>query len=470
MKIKTVLFALIPLLFSGCSLPMYVTTESSVPQPVADTYPEGVIETNYQVFYDQLGPYGNWVDYPDYGYVWHPNVDVDFKPYATNGHWLYSDQGWAWVSNYNWGWAPFHYGTWFYDDSYGWLWLPGHDWAPAWVTWGRSGDYYCWAPLAPNADADRWTPPQRSWNFVPSRHMTRPDLDHYVVNNDFTHHQRVTIINNISNVNNYNGNHRGGRGNDRDGNNTIPVGINNGRGGTDNRGNNNPPNNNGNYNNRGNDNGRNNNNPSPNNNGNNGRNNNAPNNNGNNNNRGNDNGRNTNNPPPNNNGNNGRNNNPPNNNPSNNGNNAGRNNNNPPNNNPNNNVQPVNRPNNPNAPSYDGNANNNKPNVPRPNAITVPDNNTGVSNRTGNNNGANNKQPANNGNYNRGPAVNQVENATNDRVPQRTIQATNRPGPPTVTNTTVTVFKPRVQAEKQNPNGQRPAPKQVQPFKPKAQQ
>src|SRR5579863_7565475 len=200
MTIKAVLFALIPLLFSGCSVPMYVTTQPAEPQPIADSYPEGVTETNYQVFYDQLGPYGNWVDYPDYGYVWHPNVDADFRPYATNGHWLYSDQGWTWVSSYNWGWAPFHYGTWFFDDNYGWLWVPGHDWAPAWVTWGRSGDYYCWAPLAPNADADRWTPPQRSWNFVPSKRITRPDLDKYVVDNDITVHQRVTIINNISNV------------------------------------------------------------------------------------------------------------------------------------------------------------------------------------------------------------------------------------------------------------------------------
>jgi len=431
MKIKTALFATIPLLFLGCSVPMYVTTQPAEPQPVVDTYPEGATETNYQVFYDQLGPYGNWVDSPDYGYVWHPNVDADFRPYATNGHWLYSDQGWTWVSNYNWGWAPFHYGTWFFDDNYGWLWVPGHDWAPAWVTWGRSGDYYCWAPLAPNADVDRWTPPQRSWNFAPSKRITRPDLDKYVVNNDFTSHQRVTIINNISNVDNYNGNRRG-NGGDNHGSNTISIGANtnNGRGGTDNnRGNNNPSNNNGNNYNRGNDNGRNNNNPPANNNGNN----NYPNNNGN----------------------------------------SGRNNNNPSNNNnPNNNAQPVNsRPNNPNAPGYNGNnANNNQPNTPRPaSSITVPDNNTGVNNRTGNNQTTNNNPPTNNGKYNRGPAVNQVENATNDRVPQRTIQEKNQPGPPTVTNTTVTVFKPRVQPDRQNPNGQRPAPKQVQPYKPKAQ-
>src|ERR1035437_7764539 len=80
---------------------------------------------NFQVFYDELSPYGQWIDYPDYGYVWLPNVDSDFRPYDTNGYWVYSDYGWTWVSNYSWGWAPFHYGNWFYDGSYGWLWEPG---------------------------------------------------------------------------------------------------------------------------------------------------------------------------------------------------------------------------------------------------------------------------------------------------------------------------------------------------------
>jgi hypothetical protein len=99
-------------------------------------------DVSYQTFYDNLSPYGQWIDYPNYGYVWSPSVGADFKPYATNGHWVYTDMGWTWASDYNWGWATFHYGRWFYDNSYGWLWVPGYDWAPAWVSWRSSNDYY----------------------------------------------------------------------------------------------------------------------------------------------------------------------------------------------------------------------------------------------------------------------------------------------------------------------------------------
>ena len=55
---------------------------------------------NFQVFYDDLSPYGTWVENADYGYVWIPNVDPGFRPYATNGHWVFTDEGWTWISNY----------------------------------------------------------------------------------------------------------------------------------------------------------------------------------------------------------------------------------------------------------------------------------------------------------------------------------------------------------------------------------
>ena len=107
-------------------------------------------DVSYQTFYDNLSPYGQWIDYPNYGYVWQPSVGSDFRPYGTNGHWVYTDMGWTWASDYSWGWATFHYGRWFYDNTYGWLWVPGYDWAPAWVSWRSSNDYYGWAPLMPN--------------------------------------------------------------------------------------------------------------------------------------------------------------------------------------------------------------------------------------------------------------------------------------------------------------------------------
>src|SRR4051812_35990640 len=48
---------------------------------------------SYQTFYDQLQPYGNWIDYPGYGYVWQPNAGSDFMPYQTNGNWVSTVDG-----------------------------------------------------------------------------------------------------------------------------------------------------------------------------------------------------------------------------------------------------------------------------------------------------------------------------------------------------------------------------------------
>ena len=104
---------------------------------------------SFQVFYDQLSPYGEWIDYSDYGYVWIPSVGLDFEPYSSAGYWVMTDYGWTWVSEYRWGWAPFHYGRWDFDNRLGWFWIPGNEWGPAWVTWRRANGYYGWAPLRP---------------------------------------------------------------------------------------------------------------------------------------------------------------------------------------------------------------------------------------------------------------------------------------------------------------------------------
>ncbi len=172
------------------------------PPPPPPPSPAPVQEATYQVFYDELSPYGRWIDYPGYGYVWAPNAEPDFQPYSSNGHWVYSDEGWTWVSNYQWGWAAFHYGRWFFEEGYGWLWLPGREWAPAWVTWGQSGNYYGWAPLAPRVELnERYTPPPHYWTFVPQEHITKLNVHDYVINrtNNVTIVKNVTIINNITN-------------------------------------------------------------------------------------------------------------------------------------------------------------------------------------------------------------------------------------------------------------------------------
>lgn len=65
---------------------------------------------SYQVFYDQLSPYGQWVDFPSYGYVWLPDAGSDFFPYSSRGYWIMTEYCWTWLSDYNWGWAPGYYG------------------------------------------------------------------------------------------------------------------------------------------------------------------------------------------------------------------------------------------------------------------------------------------------------------------------------------------------------------------------
>ncbi len=159
-------------------------------------------EITYQQFYDGLSPYGNWVNYGSYGYAWTPN-DQGFRPYSSNGHWVYTSYGWTWASDYNWGWAPFHYGRWVYDNGYGWMWLPGYEWAPAWVSWRAGGDYYGWAPLGPGMNGEGYYGsqiPNNYWTFVPGQYITSPRINNYYVNNQ----QSVTMINNTTVINNTN--------------------------------------------------------------------------------------------------------------------------------------------------------------------------------------------------------------------------------------------------------------------------
>jgi hypothetical protein len=165
-------------------------------------------DVSYQTFYDELSPYGRWIDYPDYGYVWVPDAGPDFRPYSTNGHWVYTDDyEWMWVSDYEWGWAPFHYGRWEEDNDYGWFWVPGYEWSPAWVAWRDGGDYYGWAPLRPginisiNFNIGSYSPPYNYWSFAPRRYITSPRIFDYCVDR----RQNYSIINvtTIINFNNY---------------------------------------------------------------------------------------------------------------------------------------------------------------------------------------------------------------------------------------------------------------------------
>jgi hypothetical protein len=133
---------------------------------------------SFQVFYDELSPYGSWIETPEYGYAWVPNVDGEFAPYSTNGDWVYTDAGWTWVSNYPWGWAPFHYGRWYDSPRHGYMWIPDTEWSPGWVTWRDSDDYYGWAPMGPGITisitlGSGYYVPDNYWRFVRRRNFGR---------------------------------------------------------------------------------------------------------------------------------------------------------------------------------------------------------------------------------------------------------------------------------------------------------
>lgn len=143
-----------------------------------------------QVFYDELSPYGTWIEDPNYGYVWVPQVDRDFSPYVTNGHWVYTDYGWTWVSDYPWGWAPFHYGRWFVDPMYGNVWVPDTEWGPAWVTWRQANGYFGWTPMGPGINIDiafgrSYNVPRERWVFVRDRDFMQYNLNRYCLDRSF---------------------------------------------------------------------------------------------------------------------------------------------------------------------------------------------------------------------------------------------------------------------------------------------
>ena len=169
-------------------------------------------------FYDDLSPYGAWVDLEGLGWCWQPRVVVvnrSWRPYCDGGHWVYTDAGWYWQSDYSWGWAPFHYGRWSLNPRCGWVWVPGNVWAPSWVVWRTSGDYCGWAPLPPHAVFDVHT----GWVYN-GIHVgfefdfgLRPDHFNFVHFHDFgdrdigihrIHTTEVTrIYNNTKIINNY---------------------------------------------------------------------------------------------------------------------------------------------------------------------------------------------------------------------------------------------------------------------------
>lgn len=140
-------------------------------------------------FYEYLSPYGIWVHFSPYGYVWIPRqVRHNWRPY-THGRWAWTNYGWTWVSYYEWGWVPFHYGRWGWDGRLGWFWVPGNIWSPAWVSWRWSNLYIGWCPLPPDIEfvpgvgigplPDNF--PDFYWVFVEGRYFQYDSIDRYAL-------------------------------------------------------------------------------------------------------------------------------------------------------------------------------------------------------------------------------------------------------------------------------------------------
>ena len=186
-----------PLLATGLVAGLLATATGAVLPAAAQSEPLRLAQAgpppdrapmDVNVFYDQLGAYGSWVEHPDYQYVFIPaNVGPGWRPYQE-GRWIWTDQyGWYWESYEPFGWAAYHYGRWGYDPGYGWFWVPGDTWAPAWVTWRRGGGRTGWAPVGPDRPGYAvgrpayYAPPvAESWVFVEDRYMAEQDLAVYV--------------------------------------------------------------------------------------------------------------------------------------------------------------------------------------------------------------------------------------------------------------------------------------------------
>lgn len=178
-----------PTIMVGLLLLLFGTTQNAKAQ---------YDDVSLQTFYDELSPYGTWINDPEYGYVWRPDVDQgEFRPYYTNGRWVMTEYGNTWVSNYDWGWAPFHYGRWTYNRYNRWIWIPDTVWGPAWVSWRSGGGYYGWAPLTPGFGvsvnigiADFY------WNFIPTAHIYYTSFPRYYSGRNRVYVQNTVIINN----------------------------------------------------------------------------------------------------------------------------------------------------------------------------------------------------------------------------------------------------------------------------------
>jgi hypothetical protein len=67
-------------------------------------------QISFGFFYHRLSPYGRWVHFHPYGWVWYPlRVRRHWQPYCDDGYWAYTEYGYTWVSYYDWGYIPLRF-------------------------------------------------------------------------------------------------------------------------------------------------------------------------------------------------------------------------------------------------------------------------------------------------------------------------------------------------------------------------
>jgi len=185
--------------FSSCTKNSDETSqENNEEMPVSDSNftetDEDLLTVDYKQFYDELAPYGEWVqvnakdigldlkksegensslmndllgiknayaDDVNFGmfFVWKPSPDLAvtvtagepavYTPY-TNGQWVNTNDGWYFKAPTPYEETTCHYGRWAYSPALGWVWLPGRVWSPAWVEWREDDNYIAWAPVPPS--------------------------------------------------------------------------------------------------------------------------------------------------------------------------------------------------------------------------------------------------------------------------------------------------------------------------------
>ena len=195
---------------------------ADAPQTAPLTPPVMDQPADVSYFYDEMAPYGSWVEVAGYGRCWRPTIGIwnsSWRPYADGGRWIWSNCGWYWYSDYSWGWAPFHYGRWTCPTGLGWVWVPGTSWGPAWVSWRYSSSYCGWAPLPPSAQfvlghgfyhngisvgvGFNWSLRDRDFVFLPTGRFcdSRPSRYYLAANHANTVFKETTVVNNYVTVN-----------------------------------------------------------------------------------------------------------------------------------------------------------------------------------------------------------------------------------------------------------------------------